>query len=46
MFHGSYFMLSAMQAATTTIFKVFDMTWLPLLDHFYNLQGILGSYFS
>ena len=39
----SYFMLSAMHAAITTI--VFGMTLLPLSDAFYNQQGILGALF-
>ena len=44
MFRGSYFMLSAMQATTTTILKVFSIAQLPLLVAFYNQQGILRVY--
>ena len=46
MFRGSYLMLRAIQAVTTTIFKVFGMTRLPLLVPFYDQQGILGAYSS
>ena len=37
-FHGSYFMLSARQAATATVFKVFGMTPLGIEPTTFHTQ--------